>query len=76
MKLIHVTQINAHNFFSDIKNNLVFQLYGKDIDETHRPSKNPTYYPDEIVEEDKQNRDVFKVQKARDVISVENVANP
>lgn len=45
-------------------------MYGKKVDDSHRPSSKPNIsFSEDAQNADKQNRDTLKTQRARDVIS-------
>lgn len=45
-------------------------MYGKKVDDSHRPSSKPNInFSEDAWNADKQNRDTLKTQRARDVIS-------
>ncbi|XP_033730726.1 uncharacterized protein LOC117320173 [Pecten maximus] len=52
-------------------------VYGKDVDETHRPSaQNSTDFDDSSVEMDRRNREILKAGKARDIIICGECSKP
>ncbi|KAK3092298.1 hypothetical protein FSP39_000976 [Pinctada imbricata] len=53
------------------------QVYGNEVDDSHRPSRNSSgCFPDELEEQDRQHRDIFKTQKARDVVKCMDCLKP
>lgn len=52
-------------------------MYGKDVDDSCRPSaQNTTEFDDEAVSSDKENRDILKAGKARDFLYCRNCEKP
>ena len=52
------------------------QLYGKEVDGSHRPSSKSTEFDDFSVDCDKKNRDILKAVKARDAIKCVECGKP